>query len=172
MNRFTKYPLLLVLLAGVQFSSCQPAMKLAVYSRVFTPGIVPVRVIPDENGNRPLKRPSAQTHHYIYVSMAPDISITPLKAWIGGQSYAIKEVSPVESPVLSDDPEPRVLVNRTTDRVFRIEPADTISGLATMPAKLAKQVRENEFVLQYRWKEKIFYKTLARITVLPPFHAQ
>lgn len=147
-------------------------MKLAVYSRTFTPGIVPIRDIPDENGNRTIKKPSAKTYHYIYVTMAPDISISPDRVWIMGKPYAIKEVIPVETPVLSDDSEPRVLVNLTSDRVFRIEPADTISGSATIPEKISSQVQENEFVLQYHWKQKPWYKTVARIITLPPFHAQ
>ncbi len=93
-----------------KLSLAQPRVKLFVYSQVFTPGMVPQREIPSENGESRVIKPSATIQYYIYAAVDPAVSIYPDQVWINGQWYKISKTKLVKAPVMSEVPVTKVLV--------------------------------------------------------------
>ena len=164
------------LVTGILFlhlqAVAQPPVQLYVYAQVFTPGIVPQRDIPSENGRSAVNRPSAITQYYIYVATAASVSILPEKVWIRGQWYKINSSAVVRTPVKTDFPVPVQLVPSLQKKVLQLEPGDTVPAIRRPFASLAKMIRNDEFILRFVWKGKVYYRSMAKISVLDPVHAQ
>ncbi len=164
------------LLVGILFfqwqATAQPPVQLYVYAQVFTPGIVPGRDIPSENGNSVVNRPSVNTQYYIYAAIAVSVSILPEKIWISGQWYNIKSSAIVKTPVKTALPDTVQLVPVLQHKVMQLEPGDPAPAIRRPYASLARMIRNDAFILRYVWKGKVYYRSLAKIYVLDPVHAQ
>lgn len=164
------------LITGILFiqlqAIAQPPVQLYVYSQVFTPGIVPGRDIPTENGKPVVNRPSVITQYYIYAATATSDFILPEKVWIKGQWYTIKSSKLVKTPVNTGSPDPVQLVPALSKNVKQLESGDPVPAIRKPFASLARMIRNDAFILRYVWKGKVYYRSLAKIKVLDPVHAQ
>ncbi len=165
-----------LLITGILFThlqgEAQPSVQLYAYSQVFTPGIVPRRDIRAENGKSTVNRPTAITQYYIYVVTAASVSIQPEKVWIREQWYTIKSSAIVKTPVKTDSPAPVQLVPSLQKRVLQLEPGDPAPAIRRPFASLARMIKKDALILRYVWKGKVYYQSLAKITVLDPVHAE
>ncbi len=152
--------------------TAQPALKLYAYSQVFTPGMVPQRDIPGENGSKPVNRPISVVNYYIYLSMSPSVAIQPVEIWVRGHGFNIKKIFSVKTPVVAEGPEKKVLVRGTRQKVQQIGLGDSLVITAGSSAALQKRMRNADLVLAYSWNGKTWYGSLKKIITLPPLHGE
>lgn len=155
-----------------KLSLAQSPVNLFVYSQVFTPGMVPQRDIPSENGGSRVNKPSATIQYYIYVAVDPAASIYPDQVWIKGQWYKISRTKMVKVPVRSVAPVTKVLVPAGPKKVLQAILGAALPALKKPFPGLVKMMSEAEFILRFAWKDKFYYSPLKKITVLDPVHAQ
>jgi hypothetical protein len=155
-----------------KLSLAQPPVKLFVYSQVFTPGMVPQRDIPSENGAARVNRPAATTQYYIYAAVGSAVSIYPDQVWIKGQWYKISKTNLVKAPVMSDVPATKVLVPAGHKKVLGADLGAALPAIRKPFPGLVKMMSDAEFILRFAWKGKFYYSPLKKITVLDPVHAQ
>ena len=106
------------------------------------------------------------------MATAASVSIFPEKVWINGQWYKVKSYAVVKTPVNTDSPTRVQLVPSLQKKVIQLEPGDPEPAIRRPFASLAKMIRNDEFILRYVWKGKVYYRSLAKISVLDPVHAQ
>jgi len=149
----------------------QPALKLFVYSQVFTPGIVPQRDIPSENGGSRESKPAATTQYYIYVTGSPAGTVKPDQVWLNGTWHKVSKTTVVKTPVKTDIPVPKVLVPALRQQLIRIDYGNPLPAIKKPFPALAKMMAASEFIARVVWKGKFYYFPLKKITVLDPVHA-
>lgn len=157
-----------LLIAGIMQS--QPVTKAYAFSQSFTPGIVPQREMPGEDGTIGTRKSYVTVVHYIYILLKPASSVKVTKVWIKGQWYAISDTALLKAPVLSEQPAVKTLVPATKQTVIQIEPGDSLPPAKKMFPSLAKMTKESELVIVYTWKNRTWYLPVKKFTILDPVH--
>jgi len=153
----------------------QPAVKIFAFEQQSLPGTVPAGV-KDENGN-PIKKAAAKTNYFIFLSFKKNTIIKPVQVFIKGSSFVVDTVidvkkTPVEQTnrTIPNDPHRTILVPKTTDKVIKIDPAET-EGQVKNGAHIENLTKTNDVVVAYVWKEKKYFATVKKIKELDPmFH--
>lgn len=151
----------------------QAPVELLVFSQKFTPGIIIQRDIPAENGETTINRPSAVIQYYIYAITTPSQNIRPIKVWIMGRWYRIRDSKEVKTPVNMEKPVPGQLVPELRKKkAIQYFTGDSLQQKRVNIPWLRVMMQKNEFIFCYRWKGKIFYLPKSTITHLEPVHGQ
>ncbi|MBM3415673.1 MAG: hypothetical protein FJY20_04325 [Bacteroidetes bacterium] len=151
--------------------AAQPVIKLYAYSQVDTPGIVPQRDIPAEDGAAPVKKPAAVISYYIYASLSRIAAVQFSRIWIKGQWYKIRTTAAVTTPVITDQPVVKTLVPATRQKVVQVQQGDSLIAPQKSFAALKKMMSNSKLILAYTWKSKTWYIPVKKITELEPMHA-
>jgi hypothetical protein len=168
-----KRKLLLVtgLLLGV-FAYSQPNLTLRAYKQVVFPGTVPVR-ISEDNASTARVGKKASTTYYLYLVYPQKETVLPNQVWINKKAYALKTEPVVKTPVehigrnIPTRPVTTVLVPKTSNRVLRLQPV-AATGNPVPVASAQKLIDTSELVVRYKWKGKIYYKAVKKITEMEP----
>ncbi|MGZ4012277.1 MAG: hypothetical protein ACXVLF_15055 [Flavisolibacter sp.] len=159
---------ILIALAFSLSSSAQTegASQLYGFKQKQTPGTVRM----DDNGN---ERPRTQQYNY-YIYLVSKSKVTPTEIWMSGQAYAVT-ASPQSSPVEyrhpnSAESRPHVLVPKTNSRVIQLSPSQ--DRIEKPNAKGKSLASKNELVVIYRANNKLYYKTVSKLTELEPVMMQ
>jgi len=156
---------ILISLAG----AAQPSVKLYGYSQVSTPGMVPQRDIPNENGG------TVKTRIYdsiisFFIYTRASVAIRPSQVYLNGKWQSATSLAISSTPVKSEQPVKKTLVPSTKLKVLQLLPGDLVSNM-TISSSLKKMMAVNELIVAYTWKGKKYYVPLKKITVLQPIHA-
>jgi hypothetical protein len=148
----------------------QSGNKLYGYSQIIIPGIAAKGNI-GENGNGIKQKKEPNYQYRIYLTTTSAAKIYPIELWIKGQPYSVKTEKVTKTQVEDVDFSTRegkttVLVPKTTANVFQWLPTSYTADKNLQKAR--DLASTNELVAVYKQGGKTYYKTLKRLTVLPP----
>lgn len=142
----------------------QPALKLYGFSRISTPGMVPAREF-DENG-RAISTPANESiGYFIFLAANASIRVQPKEIWIMGKRYLVSSAPVLQSPVIAGKD---TLVKSTSLRIQELQWENNPLSTKGIPSIVKKMTSNNELVLKYQWKGRIWYKTVKKIQELEP----
>ena len=150
----------------------QPAVKIYAYSRVTTPGTVPV--IPDESGKPSGVKIKTGENYYIYAVYAGSAKISFAEVWIGGKYFQTQTERIESTPVLSinndnpSNPVKEILVPATTKNVISISPVGTPGDKTVKASWFRKMAKNTELIVSYFYKGKKYFIGVKKIKPLLP----
>jgi hypothetical protein len=162
--------LLLALGSGLAASS-QPTVKVIAFEQDNMPGTKPAGVT-DENGNS-VRKVAVKKNYFIFLSFNRSHSITPIQAFIKGNSLTIKTAPVKKTPIeftnnnIPNRPEKVVLVPATKNKVLELQLRDSQTPIAKTTT-VQKLTDKNDVVVAYLWKNKKYYVTVKEIKRLEP----
>jgi hypothetical protein len=149
------------------FAQTEGASKIYGYKQKVMPGTVRV----DESGKEVQRKP---TYNY-FIYLASSCKVIPSEIWIHGKAYSPMVTAVSSTPVEYTNPTlgnriPKVLVPKTTGKVLQLSPSTDAIAKPTQKGKVLSA--KNELVIIYRWNNRLFYKTLAKLNELEPLGMQ
>lgn len=87
--------------------------------------------------------------------------VYPSEVWVNGEQYSVRSMEVRTTPVKHGS---KVLVPRTTQRVWQMIPGPAAAAKSTAKAK--QLAKTNEMVVVYKQNGKFWYNTLARVEQL------
>lgn len=165
---------ILVLLLTIQFVSAQRTaiVKTFAFAQSVTPGARPQTGV-EENGTEVKVPVKERLSYFMYAEQLRSTDIRMVSVWIKGKSYSVKADTVAKSPVEmvageGTETQNLTLVPATRNKLWILTPGQAIQKPATPSTTLRNLIRKNEMVLVYRWKGKLWYSTVKKITALPP----
>ena len=163
-----KYLLFFSLLVIGSHIHSQPSIKVLGFEQESIPGTVAAN-LKDENGN-PIKKAATQKNYLIYLSLAPNHSVSAHHVFINGKAFLVESSTTETTPVqhvdnnIPDKPEYLTLVPRTSNKVIRliINKPTQVEKTSTIKKLAAK----NDVVVSYTWKEKKYFAVLKKLKKL------
>jgi hypothetical protein len=166
-------PAFLLIIIASGFKQVKPPVKKVYgYKQASIPGILPD--YSEENDVQPTgKTKTKQNFNYWFFfefSKTEKINITGL--WISGIRYEIKSETITDLPVRKivftgmEKNDTTIMVPATKNRVMLVHPSGESK---TDDSKYAMNLaRQNELVIRYTWKSKIYYSTMKKLKELIP----
>lgn len=152
----------------------QPVIKVFAFEQENYPGTVPANT-KDENGNS-VKKAADRMNYFLFLSFRNTYSITPVEVYIRGQAYQIQSIDSPKTPVeytvssVSANPEKKVLVPKTTNKVIEIKIAATKSQQEKKTTNLQKLITANDIVIGYKWNNKKYFATEKKLKRMEPVY--
>lgn len=166
------------LLLGLLFSCAidteaqqkQPIIKIYAYRQENYSGVnFPIEKLGDsamENKN------GFDNSYLIYLEAGKRDSFQWNRVWIRRQCYSLqaeKITTPViqqKSVVVVNNSAADTLVNTTKNSVYQLHLTPREEGI--QPKKIKTRIEKNEVVLEYTWRKKKYYRTVAKVKTLEP----
>lgn len=146
------------------------SVTLYAFEQPLTPGIQKARDI-DESGNRVAANETSPMRNYMLYAVSPSSArLYPVTLWLKGTQYGVKPKAVAKTPVTHtiyanpNNPEKRVLVPETSQKVLELIPTDVYADKAFPAAE--RLAGTNDVVFVFRQGGKFYYKTLPRVTRL------
>ncbi|HUR11984.1 MAG TPA: hypothetical protein VM012_11470 [Flavitalea sp.] len=151
------------------FTISPPVVKGYAYTQV-TLSAVRIGGISEETGQAS-DRVRERISWLLFLEYKNSQTITPTVAWIQGKPYTLRVEKTDSNSVVINRRQPGkqvsdTLVAKTTNKILRFYP-DKIST-AKLPASISKRVSKSNIVVEYYWKSKKCYYTIASIKKLEP----
>jgi hypothetical protein len=173
MNKKSFIPVLLLIIIVSAFTQVKPPVKKVYgYKQASIPGTLPD--YSEENDIQPSgKTKPGQNYNYWFfleLSKTEKINITGL--WISGIRYDIKSDTITELPVRKiiftgmEKNDTTIMVPATKNKVILVHPSGE-NRLDDSKSAL-NLARQNELVVRYTWKNKIYYSTMKKLKELIP----
>jgi hypothetical protein len=140
-------------------------VKLYGYAQPVIGGI-PSTTPSDEKGNPAATTKKSHANYLFYIAYPKNIVVYPLELWMHGEVYSIN-VQPVITPVEilydngSFDPQKVTLVPETEDTCLQLIPTEKLVIKNTTVKK--SLIENNDLVIVYRMKGKLYSQTLKKI---------
>lgn len=140
-------------------------VKLYGYAQPVIGGI-PSNTPFDEKGNSAATTKKSHANYLFYIAYPKNIMVYPLELWMYGEAYTIN-VQPVITPVEilydngSFDPQKVTLVPETEDTCLQLLLTDKLVIKNTTVKK--SLIENNDLVIVYRMKGKLYSQTLKKI---------
>lgn len=160
--------LICLVTAAKGYSQAKPLVKAYAYLRESVPGAIPKTI--DENGKEINTGPVNIKSYQLFLEYKKGTVLRPLRIWIDGRAYGLtmqtigKTPYTFSRPGIGSNVEIDTLVKKTSNNVYRIVPAEEISG--TSSSKFA-QVR-NGLVIEYYVGKKLNHYVVKDIRKLSP----
>lgn len=149
-----------------------PVKKVYGYKQANIPGILPD--YSEENDIKPTgkTKPKQNYNYWFYLEFPKTEKINLTGLWIAGIRYDIKTDSITDLPVRkivytgTQENDTTIMVPFTKNKIILVHP----SGESKIDdSKYALSLaRQNELVIRYTWKNKIYYSTMKKLKELSP----
>ena len=141
----------------------QGTATLYGYKQGIAPG-VQQNVAEEGTGKQVTSSSRGSYNYHIYIS-SPDI-VYPAELWLNGERFSVRTRS-ISAPVTvtaDDDQKVVTLVPATSEKVLQLTPAPPVDKEL---AFLKHVTKENELVVLYKMKGKLYYQRLKTFKKLP-----
>jgi len=166
-------PLILLLVLLSSFIQAKPPVKKVYgYKQASIPGILPN--YSEENNIHPTgkSKPKQNYNYWFYLEFLKTEKINITGLWISGIRYDIKADTITDLPVRKivftgmEKNDTTIMVPVTKNKIILVYP----SGESKIDdSKYALNLaRQNELVVRYSWKNKIYYSTMKKLKELNP----
>jgi hypothetical protein len=166
-------PLILLLVLLSSFIQAKPPVKKVYgYKQASIPGILPN--YSEENNIQPTgkSKPKQNYNYWFYLEFLKTEKINITGLWISGIRYDIKADTITDLPVRKivftgmEKNDTTIMVPVTKNKIILVYP----SGESKIDdSKYALNLaRQNELVVRYSWKNKIYYSTMKKLKELNP----
>jgi len=173
MNKKIFIPVFLLIIIVSGFTQAKPPVKKVYgYKQASIPGILPN--YSEENDIQPSgkKKPKQNFNYWFYLEFPKTEKITITGLWISGIRHDIKADTISDLPVRKivftgmEKNDTTIMVPVTKNKIILIYP----SGESRIDdSKYALNLaRQNELVVRYTWKNKIYYSTMKKLKELDP----
>ena len=175
-NRFFIPAIFLIILICGFTQKKPPVKKVYAYKQASIPGVL---LNPsDENdikGKDGVKKPERKTNYnyWFYIEIPPAEKIKPTSLWINGKMYTLRYETVTRLPVKKivftglDKNDTTVMVPATKNKIILVYPSAE-SESKVIPHQVFAPARENELVIRYTSKNKVFYALVKSIKELNP----
>jgi len=173
MNKKIFIPVFLLIIIMSGFTQAKPPVKKVYgYKQASIPGILPN--YSEENDIQPSgkTKPKQNFNYWFYLEFPKTEKITITGLWISGIRHDIKADTITDLPVRKivftgmEKNDTTIMVPVTKNKIILIYP----SGESRIDdSKYALNLaRQNELVVRYTWKNKIYYTTMKKLKELDP----
>ena len=173
MNKKIFIPICLLIIIVSGFTNVKPPVKKVYgYKQASIPGILPN--YSEENDIQPSgkAKPKQNYNYWFYLEFPKTEKINITGLWISGIRHDIKSDTITDLPVRKivftgmEKNDTTIMVPATKNKIILIYP----SGESKLDdSKYALNLaRQNELVVRYTWKNKIYYTTMKKLKELDP----
>ena len=163
----------ILFMAAISQAQSRPSVKLYGYTQNVIPG-TRVKGDVDESGKLVKKEPDSghMGNYRLYLTGPQSPRLYPIALWIKGERYGVKSETVANTPIsvtnynIPSHPKTTTIVPKTTQKVLLLTP---LSSTDAKPlAGAAALAQNNELVVAYKWRGKIYYAALGKLTELEP----
>lgn len=173
MNKKIFIPVILLVIIGSGFTQVKPPVKKVYgYKQASIPGI-----LPDYSGENDIQpsakaKPKQNYNYWFYLEFPKTEKINITGLWISGIRHDIKADTITDLPVRKiiftgiEKNDTTIMVPATKNKIIVVYPSgESKSDDSRHALNLARQ---NELVVRYVWKNKIYYSTMKKLKELDP----
>lgn len=172
--RFSIPAIFLIILISGFIQKKPPVKKVYAYKQASIPGILPnyseENDIKEKDGaKKPERKPNY--NYWFYIEFPPAEKIKPTGLWINGKMYIFKYEPvtklPVEKIVFTglEKNDTTIMAPATKNKIILIYPS---AESKVIPHRVIALARENELVISYTSRNKVYYASVKSIKELNP----
>ncbi|MFL5741755.1 MAG: hypothetical protein ACJ75B_16125 [Flavisolibacter sp.] len=157
----------------ISFAQSKGSAKLYGFKESVSVGKAPSHSI-DESGAQKNEVPRAR--HNLFIYLESSTSVVPTEMWIAGQKFSVRVDTVKKTPVersnysMPGRPKTVVLVPATKKTLLQLTPVS--AKQEGQQDKLKKLITDNELLVLYKQKGKVYYSSLKTLTALAPVAMQ